>query len=332
MQRGYLRGADEAMVKGTIGDSNLVLCDAHGLAYWFGAQEVTRTISPNAYVSTVENMVAPSKLPVDVLERLGVRSTPIHVLVDEHKRQRFSTQVLAHLWRPPYPEKTFVRIAPNVYVLSPIACLMKASLSMSDVSILKCLYQLTGTYRYSKDGLRERPPLMTVEEAKEYLDAAQGIRGARKVRTLLNFVVDGAASPEEANVVIVLVLPGHMGGYGLPLPTMNEPVVACKAGEQEERRPDILWKEFMLIVEYLGDEFHNRSDRFGLDAARKAHLLEAGYTVLDLTRYQTLRKNELESVVATIRKHMGLKPMRQTKDFQSKNVELRQELFGTKTV
>lgn len=76
MQRGYLRGADEAMVKGTIGDSNLVLCDAHGLAYWFGAQEVTRTISPNAYVSTVENMVAPSKLPVDVLERLGVRSTP----------------------------------------------------------------------------------------------------------------------------------------------------------------------------------------------------------------------------------------------------------------
>ena len=49
---------------------------------------------------------------------------------------------------------------------------------------------------------------------------------------------------------------------------MNEPVVACKAGEQEERRPDILWKEFMLIVEYLGDEFHNRSDRFGLDAVQ----------------------------------------------------------------
>lgn len=311
------------------GDStDVVLCDAQGLAYWFGMQDVTRTISPHAYAAAVENMSVPSKLPIAALERLGIRSAPVHVLVGEHRLQRFSNQVITHLWKPPYPKKTFVRLAPHLYVLSPIACLMKSSLTMTDVSILKCLYQLAGTYRFGTDGLHERAPLMSVAEARDYLDAAKGIRGARKVRTLINYVLDGAASPEEANVAIVLVLPERMGGYGLPLPVLNEPVLASKAGEQEERRPDILWREFKLIVEYLGDAFHNRSDRFGPDAARKVHLQEAGYTVIDLTRYQTTRKEELESVVTTIRKRMGLKPLQQDEAFVRRNAELRRELFG----
>lgn len=307
---------------------DMAICDIQSMAYWFGTQETTRMIESDAYTSALEYMGVPSKLPTSDLDRLGIRSRPVHILVGSHREQRFSSQVISHLWKPPYPERTFVRVAPHVYLLSPIACLMRAAPTMSDVALLKALYQLAGAYRYGKDGLHERPALMTVDEMKAYLDGAQGLRGAKKVQALMKYVVDGAASPEEANVTIVFVLPERMGGYGLPLPSLNESVSALRNGEQEERRPDIFWKAYMLIVEYLGDEFHNRSDRFGPDAARKTHLQEAGYTVIDVTRYQTTRKGELESVVATIRKHMGMGPLRQTEGFRKKNAELRYELFG----
>lgn len=318
----------ETMKRTADGVVDMVVCDAQSMAYWFGVQDVTRVIGSDAYASEIGNMAVPPKLPIEDLERLGIRSRPVHVLVEEHRQQRFSSQVITHLWKPPYPERTFVRAAANIYVLSPIASLMRAAPAMSDIAILKALYQLVGSYRYGKDGLHERPALMTVAAVNAYLEAAQGIRGAKKVQTLLKYVVDGAASPEEAKVAIVLVLPERMGGYGLPLPTLNESITVLKNGEPETRRPDIFWKAYKLIVEYLGEEFHNRPDRFGPDAARKAHFQEAGYKVIDLTHYQITRKDELESVVATIRRHMGMKPLKQGEDYMQKNAELRKALFG----
>ena len=307
---------------------NWILCDIQAFDFWFGVQRVTRSISPAALCSHVEGLSTSAKVPTAELARLGIGSRPLHLLASHRSMQRYSKRHIVHIWSPPYPEGTFVHVSPHIYVLSPIASLMRMSTTMTDTEVLKHLYQLVGSYRIGPDGLHERPPLMTLEQVRSYISSCNNVNGAKRIRQLLPFIAEGAASPEEAKLAIILVLPERMGGFGLPLPELNRQVIVGTGGQNETRYPDLLWEVFKLIIEYLGDEHHNRPDRFGPDAARKTHLQEAGYTVIDVTKFQTARKDELDSIAATARNIMGLPPLKQTEDFREKNEALRAALFG----
>lgn len=304
-----------------------VICDKDALRFWLGPQGVTRTFTPNALCSRVENMGASSKLPWERLNRLGFTEGPLHLLVPEQHAHRFSSSVITHLWRPPYPEETFVKLAPNIYILSPVASLVRVASSLSFAKTMQHAYQLVGTYRIDGLEIRNRPALTTPDDIRRYVDAASGVRGTKRMRLVKDYLVAGAASPEEANVVILLVAPCRMGGYGLPLPVLNKPIKLTVNGKSEERRPDTLWEADRIILEYLGDRYHNRLDRYGPDAARKTHLQEAGYTVIDVTKHQTASKQELDSIVAVIRTRMNLPPLVQSEEFARRNEQLRAELF-----
>lgn len=86
-----------------------------------------------------------------------------------------------------------------------------------------------------------------------------------------------------------------------------------------------------IIAEYLGNQHHNRPERFGQDAARKTHLQGAGFTVIDVTRLQTASKRELDAIAALIRTRLGLAPLQQDAMFAKRDEKLRSELFDTPT-
>lgn len=309
-----------------------VICDIQALRYWLGPQKVTRTYAPGALCSHVSDMGASSKLPVDALRRLGFTETPAHLLVPSPESHRYSSRVVTHAWKPPYPPGTFVRLEPNIYVLSPIASLMRMAPSLGPVKTLQYAYRLVGTYRIDGEGIHQRPALATKDAMGRYVGAAAGMRGAKQLRQAARYLVENAASPKEADLAIMLVLPRRLGGYGLPLPVLNKTISIPVDGGVEERRPDIMWEKGDIIAEYLGERYHNRDDRFGRDAARKTHLQAAGYTVVDVTKSQTSSKAELDAVASVIRAHLGLPEPEQDAEYSKRCEKLRAELFDSKTM
>lgn len=201
-----------------------VICDIQALRFWLGPQKATRTFSHGALCSQVSNMGASSKLPITDLRRLGFTETPTHLLVPEQRSHRFSTRVVTHVWKLPYPPETIVRLAPNIYVLSPIACLARLAPSLGIAKTLQYGYRLLGTYRLDDEGIHERPALATKDDVDRYVQAASGIRGIKQLRLMATYLVEGAASPEEVNLTIMFVMPQRLGGYGLPLPVLNKPI------------------------------------------------------------------------------------------------------------
>lgn len=306
----------------------LVLCDITALDFWLGDCPVTRTIAPASLCSWVNGITASGPLPEQQLTRLGVIARPVHVLVPRRSDQRMNASVIAHYASPPYPEGTITRLTRDVYSLIPLAVLIRRAPKLDDVEILLYLYRILARYRTYKGSLYERPPLMTLGQMAEYLSRTTRTHGIKRLKLLARYAQEGARSPEEAKAAIILALPPTQGGYGLPLPILNPPISAVRNGAAEKRYPDLFWPSHRIVLEYQSTEFHADTERIGLDAARRTHLQEAGYTVFELTSYQTKQQEELDSLVAALRLHMQLPSKSRTPEQRQANERLRARLFG----
>ena len=287
----------------------IILCDISSYGLWFGDQEVSRRISAASLVSDVPGASASRRLPERELAMLGVTARPVHLLVAEHRLQRQSRDVVSHLWQPPRPRGTIVRLSKEVYALSPVACLVQMAARLDDVCLLRDLFHLCGAYRTWNGEVLERRPLSCRHEVWGYLRLVRGRRGVLRLRRLAGHVLDGSASPLETAAALLLTLPEEMGGYGLPEPVLNDELLLHSPVAREVRRPDISWPDRGVDVEVLSKKFHGSPDRLGPDSARKTHLQRAGMRVFDLTAYQMGRREEMDCFVASVRDALGLGPL-----------------------
>ena len=306
----------------------LVLCDITALDFWLGDCPVTRTIAPASLCSWVNDITASGPLPEQQLARLGVTARPVHLLVPRRSDQRMSTSVIAHYAPPPYPEGTITRLTRDVYSLTPLAALIRKAPQLDDVEVLLYLYRILARYRTYRGCLYERPQLMSLGQMAEYLSRTTRTHGIKRLRLLARYAQEGSRSPEEAKAAIILALPPKLGGYGLPLPLLNPPISATRNGAVERRYPDLFWPSHHVVLEYQSVEFHDGAERIGVDAARRTHLQEAGYTVFELTSYQTKQQEELDSLVAALKSHMQLPSKSPTPGQRLANERLRARLFG----
>ena len=67
-------------------------------------------------------------------------------------------------------------------------------------------------------------------------------------------------------------------GAGLPIPEPNEPI--------GRYRPDMLWREAMLIVELDGHRAHRTAAQLQADATKQRHLESLGHRVLRVPRHE----------------------------------------------
>jgi very-short-patch-repair endonuclease len=122
------------------------------------------------------------------------------------------------------------------------------------------------------------------------------------------YVVDGCASPMEAKVVAIMTLPGRLGGFGLPLPESNVPIVLdaekSKQFHRTEFYPDFIWRDKKLIVEYDSNEWHFENDASGSKAKRDRKradaLVSLGYIVRSLTAGTLFNYEELCTYMASL--------------------------------
>jgi hypothetical protein len=103
---------------------------------------------------------------------------------------------------------------------------------------------------------------------------AKGYRGARGVRRLadvLPLVDGGAASPKESWLRLLLI------DAGLPKPTTQIPV--CD-GWRPVGLLDMGWEDYMVAVEYDGDQHRTDRRQFVKDINRLAKIQELGWIVI----------------------------------------------------
>jgi very-short-patch-repair endonuclease len=84
---------------------------------------------------------------------------------------------------------------------------------------------------------------------------------------------------------------------GLPLPEANVPI--------GRYFPDLLWREYQVIVEYDSTEFHSSEGARTADASRHNDLTNWGFEVLHVTRQQLSRRPEqvLVWITAALTRH-----------------------------
>ena len=116
-------------------------------------------------------------------------------------------------------------------------------------------------------------PFVDRVELARLLGRSEGHRGIRAAREALGLLSERAESRPESRLRVLLVT------SGLPVPEINHPLVNTETGRQI--RPDFLFRNEMVILEYQGD-YHRTRSQWRKDMTRRARLEAQGWKVMEL--------------------------------------------------
>ncbi len=265
---------------------------------------------------------------------------PVHILVPQRDARRRSTLFSAHLWKSALPEPAFACMCPGTYASTPPFLFLQfaTELSLARLSLLGC--RLCGTYvkdERSATGLRRRDALTSTREMTRSIGRLRGPRGIKRAREALGIVLDGAASPMEAVVALLLSMPAEAGGYGLPQPSLNyridPPPGLKRRSAQAFFVCDLYWPECRVAVEYDSDSFHTGSERIAHDSERRNALAYLGITVMTITRRQVMSLPAMDRAAAQLGRLLGVPDSPnspETADLYRRRLALRAELMPSR--
>lgn len=266
------------------------------------------------------------------LHAFGIHERPYHVLVADAASRGKSQLVRSHVCAAAYPPGSFRRLTHDLYVSSPELCFLQLAPSLSFGRLALLGMELCGGYALDADdseGFRRREPLSTAAALRRVSQRFSGVKGAKPARLAARFLVDGALSPMEAAVVLLLCAPTSRGGYGLAPPVLNAEVRLTRSSARwpGSRFCDLYWPARRLAIEYDSNRFHVGADRIARDASRRAQLAREGITVLTLTWDQVrdvIQFHEVALLVAA-RLQGGFRCSRS--DWTSRRAELRRQVL-----
>ncbi len=119
----------------------------------------------------------------------------------------------------------------------------------------------------------------------------RGARGIRRLRTTLGLVDAGAESPQESRLRLLLVR------FGLPRPVTQIPV--HDGAGRVVRRIDMGWPQWMVAVEYDGEQHWTDPLQHAADIERLEFLATRGWTIVRVSAVQLRRYPD--AVVARVR-------------------------------
>ena len=177
--------------------------------------------------------------------------------------------------------------------------------------LLMLLYELCGGYAFGADGslLQRRSPLTTCDDLARACAWFPGHPGVARIKRLLPFVREGARSPMEVRLVLLLCLPMRYGGYGLPWPELNASVSvgdSREVGGVVTLAPDLLWRDASFALEYDSTAYHASDRARDGDSIRRNTLGQAGVAVESVRASQILDGRHMDNVARAVAKHLGV--------------------------
>lgn len=260
-------------------------------------------------------------------------SLPLHALVADACVRTETSGVVTHTWRGSFPDTAFTEVLPEFLVSTPEFCFLQMANCLSLAGLIELGFELCGTHaRFENAPTTYRAaPLTTKAKLAAFIEQSTGAYGHKKAARAVRYVQDGAASPTEAILTMMLCLPYGLGGYGLEAPKLNYrvdvPSSLKKVADRAYCVCDLCWPEVKLCVEYDSAQYHGDPDRQESDARRRSTLLALGYTVVTVTRGQVMDAGAFNRLAHQLAKQIGKRLRYRDPGFTRKHRALRTELF-----
>lgn len=250
---------------------------------------------------------------------------PYHVIVSSQHRDPHP-RAITHVSVFAYADKPFYRIGNGVYASCPELCFVQLAHDLPFHELVKVGDALCGTFIIDpahSNGLATRMPLTTKRRIEAYLRRNAGLRGAKAARRALASVTDGAASPPESFLRMVLGLPYRCGGYQLENLQANRRLRPSRKARaiagRESLVPDLCSLEGRLAVEYDSNAEHLTERQIGRDASKRLALEADGYKVITVTKPQLADAGHMARVAVEAGRRLGRRVRPQSKKFPAQN-------------
>ena len=265
--------------------------------------------------------------------------SPIDILVPERTQRHITRDIKQHLWTDILSEESFVELGKGIYVASPSLCFIQAAPLLSSVELIALGFELCGSYRIANDdghGFVKRDPLVSPEQLADYCSKLRNHKGLKTVRRALPWVLGGSASPMETALAMKTSLPPRLGGYGMPLPVLNQRIDlddnARIIAHKSYLECDLFWPGHKLALEYDSDKYHVGPERIESDARRRDALAYMGIQTVTATRERVMRPSEFDALMRHLARIMHKRINIGREDFSEKYRELDSALFHNKTL
>ncbi|MDO4400838.1 MAG: DUF559 domain-containing protein [Coriobacteriia bacterium] len=313
------------------------LCVSHGSAlhYWRtnppwyvleGADRDIRSIR-----NTPAGKAAFEEYPLSEAE---FGADPIDILVPENA-PRCPERFRRHAVRALLPRHALYPLHDGIHVVSPELCLVQYCQTHGFLASLEMGMEFCGTYALrgedGEGGCQRDYSLMDAASCRRHYESWRGLKGLKRARRVARYLVNGAASPMETKLYLLLCLPQQYGGYHLPVPELNPEVALDDESSLILRKskvsPDMRWEKAALLVEYDG-RYHESEWKTAQDSLRKTVLESMDYTVLQVKRWQVYDPLAFDKVACTIARRLGVRIRPLTLSQSLAREDLRRKLLG----
>lgn len=178
------------------------------------------------------------------------------------------------------PSSALIKVDPTLYFVCPELIASEIAVDLSAYELAQVIMELCGTYTLSPLQGKSRPirklagntpelgpdcvydiePVTTLSRIRWYADRFRTRGGTATLRRALQIALEGAASPAEAKLALVMSLPAEEGGYGFPKPVLNKrldvPTDELNNVGGVLYYLDAYWPEAEADLEYESTAFH----------------------------------------------------------------------------
>lgn len=288
---------------------SIILSHDSALAYWSnaGVRMPQRYLKPGAAADALAS--AHGALHVKTLETvrglswLGAFQEPLDLLVPTANDRHRSPLAKYHSWNAAPPAGAFVSIDSeywlsdnklcNIVVSSPEFCFLQMAQVLSDYELIELGFELCGNYAIdpsAQRGMTGRPAVTTPKRLAVFCEKAQGMRGIKRAKRAVKWVIAGSRSPRESRTAMIASMSRTCGGHGLPAPLLNyemilPPHVARIVGA-DKIYPDMYWRKLKTVLEYDSLDWHAGYEAAEHDARKRSAYRMLGLRVVSLTKSQ----------------------------------------------
>lgn len=276
--------------------------------------------------SRVRELLSDCGVPEYGLARLDV------LCPTEHDRVG-SKEFKSHVYGGPIPMKQLIHLAPGLFIIKPELCFILAATYMKDIELLELGFEFCGSYELDSTGngspYRKRKALTSVKKIRTAAKDCAGAHGARKAKRALARVRDGARSPMETALALMILAPHHHGGLSYLGIEMNRrvdiPENMRRSCLLEYLEADVFTPAAQAVIEYDGD-VHAPLKQRTRDADRSSAFLRLGYRMHTVTAGHFSEQLPLHRALNGIAETLGIEAP-SSAAFQRKQNELRKQLI-----
>lgn len=243
----------------------------------------------------------------------------LHLVAPEKTSRTQSASTLCRVW-PNFHSNFFLKISEGIYISSPEICFaqMGHALKGSELNeieraakLAELAFMLCGTYalcpgypcRYNTT------PLTSVKKLVHNARILERQNERALAIQVLNYVLNGSASPQETKAAIVFSFPHKWGGFSNQPNQMNKSIGRKKREDQQstgEYRCDLFWGNKAGVgLEYKGEDYHGSNFQLQNDIARENELRQQRIQVVSMGKAEIASPDRTLKLGALIGKMTG---------------------------